>query len=436
MANYKYQAMTKEGKTVVGNIDAQDENDAKTRIQQMQMNPLRIVNSGVGEHTRTTTTATATGTLTKTNSAQKKSGKAVKANDSLLENLFAARVKPKDLQVFTRQFATLINAGITVVDALKILGGGASIPIVRAATNKARTSLEAGRTLADSLAASPYVFDRFYCNMVRAGEASGALETILNRMAIYLEKAEKIKNQVKGALFYPAAITAVGTLVISAILIFVIPKFQELYANSNQEPPALTQMVVAISHALATKWYIFLSAIILIPMLMMAYYRTSDGRKMFDEFFISAPGFGPMVLKSGIARFSRTMSTLLGAGIPLIDAIEVAARTSGNYVIERTLLRSKESVTLGKSFSAPLAKEKLIPAMVTQMIAIGEQTGSMENMLAKIADFYEDEVENAVKGLTSLIEPILMVILGGIIAFLVLAMYLPVFNLASVTGGG
>jgi type IV pilus assembly protein PilC len=280
------------------------------------------------------------------------------------------------------------------------------------------------------------VFDKLYVNMIQAGEEAGILDSILNRLAIYMEKSEKIKGQVKGAMVYPAVILVVAGIVISGILVFIIPKFNEFYSSAGKAPPALTQMVVNLSNSLVQKWYMYIGSVIAIPYAIMYYLDTPEGKQNFDSFVLKVPVVGEVALKSAIARLSRTLSTLLSSGVGLIDAIEIAARTSGNGVIEGILIKSKDSVVQGRSFSAPLAKEKVIPEMVVQMIAIGEQSGTMDVMLGKIADFYEDEVETSVIAMTSLIEPLMMVFLGGIIAVLVIAMYLPIFNMGDIVGGG
>jgi type IV pilus assembly protein PilC len=284
------------------------------------------------------------------------------------------------------------------------------------------------------MALCPQVFDRFYVNMIRAGEEAGILDSILNRLSIYMEKAQKLKGQVVGAMIYPAVIIFVAIIVVIVIMIFIIPKFEDLFKGSGQEPPALTKIVVAMSHGLADYWYIVLGSFIGIPWLVMTYLNTPAGKSLFDRTIMFAPILGEAVQKASIAKLTRTLSTLLGSGVNLVEAIEIAARTAGNEVIETSLLRCKEAVLSGKPFTTPLAKEKAFPPMVVQMIAIGEQSGTVDAMLGKIADFYEDEVEASLKALTSLIEPILMVVLGVVIATLVLALYLPIFNLSSTVG--
>lgn len=411
MARYAYTAKNMAGQTLHGELDAANENEARVRLRAQQLIPLRLGLSG-------------------------RSGSKGPARKTSGGGLFAPKVKTKDLQIFTRQFSTLINAGIPVVDALKILSEGLRPGLLRDAAAKVKTSIENGKRLADSMAGTSGVFDRLYVNMIQAGEEAGILDSILNRLAIYMEKSEKIKGQVKGAMIYPAVILVVAGLVISGILVFIIPKFNEFYSSAGKAPPALTQMVVSLSNLLVHKWYLFIGGVIAIPYGISYYMDTPEGKENFDRYVLKVPVVGEVALKSAIARLSRTLSTLLSSGVGLIDAIEIAARTSGNGVIEGILIKSKESVTQGRSFSAPLAKEKVIPEMVVQMIAIGEQSGTMDVMLGKIADFYEDEVETAVKAMTSLIEPLMMVFLGGIIAILVVAMYLPIFSMGDIVGGG
>ena len=413
MPVFKYSAQTLQGKPVTGEIEGQDANDAKAKLRQQRLVPLRL--ALVADRTSIV--------------------KKVKEPNAL-ERMMLPKVSSKELQIFTRQFATLINAGIPVVESLGVLTQGSTTPVLKEMLLKAKAAIEGGKTLGDALAQNNRAFDNFYCNMVRAGEASGTLDVILGRMSIYLEKTEKMKNQIKSAMMYPTMILLVAGLVICLILIFIIPKFQEMYKSSGSELPWLTQQVVALSDWLRHNWWMALAVAIMTPLLLKNYYETEDGKRTFDELFMRLPLFGDVFTKSGVARFSRTMATLLSSGVPLLDAIEVGAKTVGNSVIEKSLLKCRESVAIGKGFSGPINKIPIIPRMVGQMIEIGEQTGSLDAMLGKIADFYEDEVDNAIKGLMTLIEPILLVLIGGIIAVLVLAMYLPIFGMADAVSKG
>lgn len=405
MAKYMFQAKTASGKLQVGQVEATDEIDVTKKLRLQNLTAVKIVPLAGGG----------------------------------APGFFAGlvgKVSAKDLQIFTRQFSTLINAGIPVVDSLKMLSEGKKDPIIKDAAMKVKSSIEQGKRLGDSMATLPLVFDRFYVNMVRAGEEAGILDGILMRLATYMEKSEKLKKQVKGALVLPAAIMMVSAIVISGILIFVIPKFKEMYSGAGQELPFLTRMVVGLSEIFIHRWYLVIGAMLGIPYGAMAWLKTPEGKSTFDHIILKVPLFGDLIQKSSVAKLTRTLSTLLSSGVSVIDALEIAARTAGNVVIENALIRSKESVMTGRPLAAPLQKEPAIPDMVGQMIAIGEQSGTLDIMLGKIADFYEDDVENAVKALTTIIEPLLMVFLGGIIAVLVLAMYLPIFGMADVATGG
>lgn len=408
MARFVYQARAANGAVTTGQIEADSENEAQTRLRAKQLTPLRLVRSG---------------------------GPAkAKGKPGQVPALFGGGVSSRELQIFTRQFSTLINAGIPIVDALKILSEGRRNPTLKETTSKVCESIEGGKRLGDAMAMHPQVFNRFFVNMIRAGEEAGILDNILQRMAQYLEKAEKLKKQIKGAMVYPIAILCVALIVVTGILVFIIPKFQELYNSAHKELPYITRIVVAMSKYCITRWYVLIGGAVGTPFMFIRYYGTPEGRDLFDRIFIRSPIFGDLVQKAAVARMSRTLSTLLSSGVSVVDALEIAGRTAGNAVIEEALLRSKESVIAGRPLAAPLAKEPLIPEMVTQMVAIGERSGTMDQMLGKIADFYEDDVETAVKAFTSLIEPILMVGLGGVIAFLVIAMYLPIFDMAEVAG--
>lgn len=408
MANYHYLARTIAGKMTRGRIEARDEADAKIKLRARQLMPVKLdIQTG---------------------------GNQTSELEKVLSAYFAPKIKSKDLQIFTRQFSTLINAGIPIADAMRILSEGSINVVLKDAIVQIRANIDSGRRLSDSMMQHPKVFDRLYCNLVQAGEEAGILDTILNRLSSYIEKNEKIKNQVKGALVMPAVITAVALIVITGIIVFIIPKFQEFYTGSGKALPALTQAVVNLSNFMRGHWFIMIAGVFMTVVGTMSYLNTTEGQQRFDIIIINAPMFGDLVQKSSVARMSRTLSTLLSSGIGLIEAIDIAARTSGNYVIEKALTSCKESVTNGKPFHQPLAKQKEIPPMVAQMVAIGEQSGAIDTMLAKIADFYEDEVENAVKSMTSLIEPLLMVVLGGIIAVIMVAMYLPIFGLADTMG--
>lgn len=405
MAKFQFQARSLNGKIQTGYLDAKDESEAKVRLRAKQLMPmtLKVV----------------------TNIPGKKNAHDIGA----LGAFFAPKVKTKDLQIFTRQFATLINSGIPIVDALKILSESTSDKLIKEAVLQIKASIETGKRLSDSMKQFPRVFDDLYCNMIRAGEEAGIIDVILNRLSVYSEKNEKIKNQIKGAMAMPIVIIIAAVVVISGIIVFIIPKFQELYKGSGKELPGLTQMLINMSDALRNHWLGIFIGILVAIYFIISFFASKEGRQALDKFLINAPVIGDVVQKASVARLSRTMSTLLSSGISMLESIDIAANTAGNYVIENALKSCKESISVGRPFHLPLSRQKEIPQMVSQMVAIGEQTGALDSMLGKIADFYEDEVENAIRAMTSLIEPLLMIVLGGIIGFILVAMYLPVFQM-------
>lgn len=404
MAFYLYQARSINGQSSNGRIEARDEGDARIKLRAKQLIPVKLT--------------LVTGNKDQTSEFEK-----------AIKNLLAPKVGSKELQIFTRQFATLINAGIPISDAIRILSDGAQNKLLKEALTHIQASIETGKRLSEAMIQHPQVFDRLYCNMIQAGEEAGIIDTILHRLSVYMEKNEKIKNQVKGALIMPIVITVVAFFVVTGIILFVIPKFQQFYSSSGKALPAITQALIDLSAFVRERWMLLILGIISVISSTIYYLGTTEGKRNFDRFIINAPIFGDMVQKSSVARMSRTLSTLLSSGIGLIEAIEIASRTAGNYVIETALANCKDAVTIGKPFNSALVKQKEIPQMVTQMVGIGEQSGALDTMLGKIADFYEDEVENSVKAMTSLIEPLMMVGLGGIIAVVLIAMYLPIFSL-------
>lgn len=410
MAIYLYQARSINGQASSGKIEARDEAEARIKLRAKQLIPVKL-------------------TLTVT-----KPGEANSDFEKVIKTLLAPKLTSKDLQIFTRQFATLINSGIPIADSVRILADGAQNALLKESLRQIQATIETGRRLSESMQQHPQLFDRLYCNMIQAGEEAGIIDTILHRLSTYLEKNEKIKNQVKGALLMPLVIAVVALAVISGIIMFVIPKFQQFYAGSGKALPGITQLLIDISDFVRTKWYLLFGGLAGAIGVTVYYIETTEGKRNFDSFIINAPIFGDVVQKSSVARMSRTLSTLLSSGIGLIEAIEIASRTAGNYVIEKALVACKEAVTVGKPFNSALQKQKEIPLMVTQMVAIGEESGALDTMLAKIADFYEDEVENAVRSMTSLIEPLMMVVLGGFIAGVLIAMYLPIFSLGDTIG--
>jgi type IV pilus assembly protein PilC len=343
----------------------------------------------------------------------------------------------KDLVVFTRQFGTMINAGLPLVQCLEILSTQSENKVLRETIGEVKTQVEAGSTFSDALRRYPKVFDDLYVNLVHAGEVGGLLDTILTRLAKYIEKAMKLKGQIKSAMVYPSAILGVAGIVIMVLMIWVIPVFEKMFkemSGGKMGLPGPTQLVIDISNIFQSYWYVGLGIIVGCVMVIKKYYATPKGRMAIDKLLLKTPIFGDLIRKASVAKFTRTLGTLLSSGVPLLDGLTICAKTSGNKVIEEALVNARVSISGGKTIADPLATSGVFPKMVTHMIAVGESTGALDAMLGKIADFYEDEVDQSVASLTSLLEPIMMVFLGVIIGFIVIAMYLPIFTMASAIG--
>jgi type IV pilus assembly protein PilC len=346
-------------------------------------------------------------------------------------------VTDKDLVVFTRQFGTMINAGLPLVQCLEILSTQSENKVLRESIGEVKTQVEAGSTFSDALRRHPKVFDDLYVNLVHAGEVGGLLDTILTRLAKYIEKAMKLKGQIKSAMIYPAAIMGVAVVVIAVLMIWVIPIFAKMFnelSGGKMGLPGPTQLVIDISNIFTSYWYLMLGSIVGLIFGTKKYYATSQGRMAIDKLLLKAPVFGDLIRKASVAKFTRTLGTLLASGVPLLDGMTICAKTAGNKVIEETLINARVSISGGKTIADPLAASGVFPKMVTHMIAVGESTGALDAMLGKIADFYEDEVDQAVTSLTSLLEPIMMVFLGIVIGFIVVAMYLPIFKMSEAIG--
>jgi type IV pilus assembly protein PilC len=354
----------------------------------------------------------------------------------LLENIsfLQPKVTGKNLAVFTRQFATMIDAGLPLIQGLDILGAQEPNPTLKKAIIKIKGDVESGSTLSNALKKHPKIFNNLYVSLVAAGEIGGMLDTILNRLAIYIEKAEKLKSKVKGAMVYPSVVLIISFIVIAVLLIFVIPVFQEMFEGLGGELPALTQAVVDLSDFLRNYIIYILATIAALYFAFVKFKSTEKGRIIVDKILLGLPVFGSLLKKSAVANFTRTLGTMTSSGVPILDGLVIVSATAGNKVIEKAILDTKTSISEGKTIAEPLAKSGIFPPMVTQMISVGESTGALDTMLEKIADFYEDEVDAAVDTLTSLIEPFMMVFLGGTIGTMLAAMYLPIFKMAGAIG--
>jgi len=339
------------------------------------------------------------------------------------------RITTRDTVIFTRQFATMINAGLPLVQSLNILAQQTENKALKDVTRTVVYDVEAGNTLADALGKHPKAFSDLYVNMVAAGEAGGILDTILLRLATFLEKNDALIRKVKGALVYPGVILTVAAAAIAILLIFVIPTFQSMFASVGMELPLPTRIVIGASDVLLSYWWAMIGVMIALAFAFRAYYRTDGGRRRIDQALLSSPVIGDMLRKSAVSRFTRTLGTLISSGVSILDGLEITAKTAGNRVIHDAVMESRQSIAGGETIAAPLEKSKVFPPMVISMIAVGEQTGGLDEMLAKIADFYDEEVDVAVSALLSLMEPVMIVVLGVIVGGMVVAMYLPIFDM-------
>ena len=358
-----------------------------------------------------------------------------KAKDLVIPG-FGGKVGDKDIVIFTRQFATMIDAGLPLVQCLEILEGQTENKLLAKAIGEIRQAVEAGSTYADALGKHPKIFDDLYVNLVAAGEVGGILDTILGRLVGYIEKNMKLKKQIKSAMVYPAVVMVVAFGVIAVLMIFVIPMFAKMFSDMGGKLPGPTLIVMGISNFMVSiKMVYTIVAVFLAYGAFKKYYATKKGRYLVDRLLLQAPIVGNLIRKIAVSKFTRTLGTLMGAGVPIMDGLEIVAKTAGNKVVEKAVFDTRSSISEGKNLSEPLSKSGVFPPMVTQMISVGESTGALDNMLSKIADFYDDEVDSAVDALTAALEPALMVFLGIAVGFIIIAMYLPIFSLAGAAGG-
>jgi len=347
---------------------------------------------------------------------------------------FGGGVDEKEIVVFTRQFATMIDAGLPLVQCLEILASQQDNKVFKKALTEIRQSVEGGLTFAAALKQHPKIFTSLYANMVEAGEAGGILDTILNRLAMYMEKAMALKKKVKSAMIYPSTIVSVAVVVVIFLLVFVIPTFKAMFEGFGAALPLPTQIVLELSNIVRAYFLVGLVAIAAMIVGIRMWYKTSSGKLAIDSFLLKTPVFGILIRKVAVAKFTRTLGTLISSGVAILDGLDITARTAGNKVVEGAVLRTRASIAEGKTIADPLKASGVFPPMVVQMIAVGEQTGALDAMLGKIADFYDEEVDTAVSNLTALLEPMLMVFLGVVIGGVVIAMYMPIFKLVTVVG--
>lgn len=347
----------------------------------------------------------------------------------------SVKVETKDLVVFTRQFATMIDSGLPLVQCLDILSSQQENKGFKEVLIKVKESVESGSTFADALSKHPKVFDQLFVNLVAAGEIGGILDTILNRLAAYIEKSMKLKKQIKGAMVYPITIMSIAVVVVGVILVFVIPTFAKMFADFGGELPAPTKIVIALSNFLIKYIVVIIGGFYATVWAIKKYYATPVGKKAIDRFALKAPIAGPLIRKVAVAKFTRTLGTMVSSGVPIMDGLDIVAKTAGNKIVEEAIYSVRQAISEGKTMAEPLAACGVFPPMVVQMISVGEATGAMDTMLNKIADFYDDEVDDAVGAMTAMMEPLLMVFLGTTVGGLVVAMYLPIFKLAGAVGG-
>ncbi len=340
------------------------------------------------------------------------------------------KISQKDVIVFCRQFSTMIDAGLPIIQCLDILSTQAENPRFRKNLKDIKESVESGETLAESMKKYPDQFDSLFVNMIAAGEAGGILDTILRRLSEHLEKAAKLKAKVKSAMVYPTITIVVAIAVVMVIMVFVIPVFQDMFASLGGQLPALTQMVVNMSNFIKGNVFFIIGGTVLFMVAFKKFYATEKGNAIIDDLMLKLPVFGLLLRKVAVAKFTRTMSTMLQSGVAILDSLDIVARTAGNKTVERTIYEVRTDISEGRTMAEPLAESGVFPPMVCQMISVGESTGALDIMLGKIADFYDDEVDEAVNNLTEMIEPMMMVFLGVVIGTLVVAMYLPIFTMA------
>jgi len=397
MAEWAWEARARTGEVRKGVMDAETQESVNERLRQQNLSPIKV----------------------------KKKAAPLNLN-------FGAPVTPQELVIFIRQFATMIDAGLPLVQCLDILSGQGENKVFNAILKDVKNTVEGGSTFSDALKRHPKVFDDLFVNLVAAGEMGGILDTILNRLGVYIEKRVKLQRQVKGAMTYPVSVLVIAMAVLTVMLAKVVPTFESMFSDfgGKDSLPPLTKFVIGISHGLID-WLPIVGASLVGAFFGISYsYRTRRGKYLWHWLQLSMPVLGPTMRKIAVARFTRTMGTLLASGVPILDALQIVAKTAGNVLIEGALTRVAERISEGKTMVEPLAETKIFPSMVVQMIGVGEQTGALDQMLNKIADFYEDEVDVAVGSLTALMEPIMMVGIGGIVAFILIAMYMPIFDIA------
>lgn len=414
MAEYTYTGIDRQGKKVTGTLNVQDEAELRASLRAQGIRPIRLMEGAAPAG-------------------------AVDLNQDVL-----ALFKPKPgegkvgtslLATFTRQIQVLVGSGIPIVTALEILGEQSDDGNLKAIVLDIKEKVTAGNFLWESMSKYPKAFPKIYTSMVRAGEASGAMEAVLDRLASFLEASEKLSKQIKSAMFYPIMVSIVGVGVVAGLLTFVIPKFEEMLKSGGQQLPAITQALIDLSHGFRDNLVVIAAGVGMIVYVVNRYIQSEEGRAVYEGMMLKLPIFGPLIQKASIARFTRTLATLLNAGVPLLDAIDICKNTIGNVVIEDAVGAMRREVEQGMSMSSTMSRQDVFPKLTVQMVKVGEATGSLDKMLDRMAKIYEQDVEIMVGGLGKLIEPIILVVLGGTVAVVMVAMYMPVFTMAGAVGG-
>ncbi len=420
MPNFAYVAMDSQGKEITGVIDAPNSNEVVSILRQSGYFPTNVVPEG------------------QANKALKKQQRAIQqaaarpaAKRSGLSPLTRKSIKSKTLMIFTRQLATLIDSGLPLLRGLNVLGKQERDPVLRGTIERLADSVQGGNTFSESLAQHPRIFNKLYVNMVKAGELGGVLEIVLSRLAEFQEKAQKVKNKVVSAMFYPIVVLFIAVAIMIFLMVFIVPKFEEIFRDmlGNKDLPPLTSAVIGTSRIIQSNFLGILIALTVLWFTFVFFARTPAGRRIIDSMKLKLPLFGDLVRKSAISRFSRTLGTLVSSGVPILQALNITRETAGNVVLAEAISKVHDSVKEGESIVAPLEASGVFPPMVISMIDVGEETGQLPEMLLKIADIYDDEVDNAVAGLTSLLEPIMIVILALVVGTIVIALFLPLISI-------
>lgn len=402
MPIYAWAGKTKKGRSLKGELDVADERIARIHLKKRNIQITKL----------------------------KPKPKDLFGNISFMQ----PKITNKDIVIFTRQFSTMIDAGLPLVQGLNILAEQMENKTFKGVLKQITRDVEGGSTLADALGKHPKIFDTLFVNLVAAGEVGGILDTILQRLAAYIEKSEKLKAQIKGALTYPIVVVGIAVIVIGVIMVFVIPVFQDMFASFGKALPVPTQIVVVMSNTIKGNIHYMIGGFIVFVFLFKRYAGTKSGKRNLDRISLKLPVFGDLIKKVAVARFTRTLSTMISSGVPILDALEITGKTAGNVIVEEVIFDARSSIAEGQTIAEPLSETDIFPGMVTQMISVGESTGALDAMLEKIADFYDDEVDATVAAMTSMLEPLLMLFLGGSIGGIVIAMYLPIFGMAAAMG--